>query len=113
MTEFPLKKVLLFLTAVAACAAVQGESIAVSDLQKTTGAVLRWDPFRNRGMLVKDERIIGFGPGIPFLVFNYEKMETVSPVTAEKGKLVFPEDAAVKIKAFFADPVPRSRYAID
>ncbi len=83
---------------------VYAESVSLEDLLIRTGATLHWDPWRSTGRLSRDDNILVFRSGDPWMVLNGEKLIVSGTIIEEQGTLIFSREAAQTIfKLFNAD----------
>ena len=75
--------------------------VGLEDLLKSTGAALRWDPWRHMGMLDKGGSTLVFRPGDPWMVADGKSLSVGGTVLEENGRLVFSEQAAGAVRRFF------------
>lgn len=72
---------------------------ALSELRRETGARLRWEPLRSRGVLEKGETRVSFGEERPFLLVNYSRSYHIEPPTrGAEGELFFSSEAAERLR---------------
>ncbi|RKX87772.1 MAG: N-acetylmuramoyl-L-alanine amidase [Spirochaetes bacterium] len=83
---------------------VYADSVSLEDLLIRTGATLHWDPWRSTGRLSRDDTVLVFRAGDPWMVLNGEKLIVSGTIIEEQGTLIFSREAAQTIiKLFDAD----------
>lgn len=63
--------------------------IALSEVLSQTGAVLQWDPYRNRGAIVRGDTILTFAVGEPVTIEDLNVLHNIEPPIYREGTLVF------------------------
>jgi len=80
---------------------VYAESVSLEDLLIRTGATLHWDPWRSTGRLSRDDTVLVFRSGDPWMVLNGEKLIVSGTIIEEQGTLIFSREAAQTIFELF------------
>lgn len=75
--------------------------VSLEDLLLRTGATLSWDPWRHMGRLSRDDTILVFRSGDPWMILNGEELIVTGTVLEELGRLVFSPEAADTILGIF------------
>ena len=81
--------------------AAYGASVSLEDLLLRTGATLSWDPWRHMGRLSREDTILVFRSGDPWMILNGEQLIVTGTVLEERGRLVFSPEAADTVLGIF------------
>jgi N-acetylmuramoyl-L-alanine amidase len=84
-------------------------SIAATSLASSLGAKLSYDPLTGYGLLEKPGARLGFGSGLPYAIFNWEKTIAIDPPVEGEAGLSFSSGAASKVERAFAEAESASR----
>jgi len=89
---------------------IHAESVSLEDLLIRSAASFQWDPWRHTGRLSRDDTVLVFRSGDPWMVLNGEKLIVSGTVIEEKGRLIFSREAAQSILNIFGaeSPLPGS-----
>lgn len=93
--------VMLLIAAVWPSPAAATGPMTLEEVLRSTGAVLRWDPWRHLGQLEKGDRTLTFRPGDTWIVTDGKSLGVTGTILEEQGRLVFSEEAAGTILRFF------------
>jgi N-acetylmuramoyl-L-alanine amidase len=88
--------------------------MTLEEVLRSTGAVLRWDPWRHMGQLEKGDKTLIFRPGDTWIITNGKKLGVTGTILEEEGRLVFSEEAAGTVLRFFGvEDLAAAPYRLD
>ena len=74
------------------------------DLRSRTGAILEWDPWSQKGILLKRGTTVAFRVGLSWAVIDYDQALDIGPVTRDGGSVRFTDEGAERIAAVLDQP---------
>lgn len=93
---------MLFVIIAATGSNLWADMISIWDVVARSGAEFRWDPYREMGLLTREESSVSFKVGQDWVVGNYtEKMTAREMITTIDGEIFFGEELSGKIVDFF------------
>jgi N-acetylmuramoyl-L-alanine amidase len=78
------------------------EYVEISDLLKTTGSRLEWEPVRDIGCIVKGDETVVFKLGVPYLLLGYSQAVATEEIVRRNGLIVIPGPTAKKIEEYLS-----------
>ncbi len=99
--------VIALLMLVAACAAAQAQQRDLLSIVRDLGAVLEWDPLRDRGVIVLGNDRICLGVGLPAALVNYRLAVAIEAPARRDGSVWLAASAVTTI----SDALQRDRLA--
>lgn len=65
---------------------------------------LRWHPFRQTGVLVKNDKRVVFSPEDPWILIDYKERIKCEPLYYREGTIYLPETTVKKLDTIFSEP---------
>ncbi len=66
---------------------------------------LRWHPFRQMGVLVKNDKRVVFSPEDPWILIDYKERIKCEPLYYREGTIYLPETTVKRLETVFSGPV--------
>ncbi len=97
---------MLLAAGIACGAAVAWGQTDLMDLRRDTGATLEWDPWSQKGLLLRRGTTVAFRVGLPWAVIDYDQRLDIGPVTRQGASIRFTAAGAERIAATLNPPRP-------